>query len=111
MHHIGQLKRAGGDGDETTVQLYWLDADRDVQMLSEELLNYLPKLRASPGALLQVWLLCAPVELMMLFALVRHKSKCAPQCVEVGLMHVLYALHKRAGVEDAASAPWRVRLL
>jgi hypothetical protein len=53
LHHIGQLHRAGA-GHETEVQLHWLDAERDVPILSEALLQYLPKLRASAGALLKV---------------------------------------------------------
>jgi hypothetical protein len=59
MHHIGQLKREGA-GDATAVQMSWLDPDRDLQSLSETLLSYLPKLKASPGALLQV--LCCTTE-------------------------------------------------
>lgn len=37
MYHIGQLKRTDGEENETVIQLYWLDAVRDVPALGEVL--------------------------------------------------------------------------
>jgi predicted dienelactone hydrolase len=54
MYHIGQLQRREEDTQSSRVELYWLDAVRDVPALCEVLLNYLKKLQASPGLLLQV---------------------------------------------------------
>jgi hypothetical protein len=54
MYHIGQLERRDIGMQTSRVELYWLDAVRDVPALCEVLLNYLPKLQASPCLLLQV---------------------------------------------------------
>jgi hypothetical protein len=54
MYHIGQLERRVGERNTSTVELYWLDTVRDVPALCEVLLNYLPKLQASPALLLHV---------------------------------------------------------
>lgn len=54
MYQIGQLERCTGKDNQTAVDLYWLDAVRDVPMLCGVLLDYLPKLQASPCTLFQV---------------------------------------------------------
>ena len=49
MYHLGQLKRTA-----ESVEQYWHDAQDDLPILCEELVNQLPDLRASPGKLIQV---------------------------------------------------------
>jgi hypothetical protein len=54
MYHIGQLERRLEGSQTSRVELYWLDTVEDVPQLCEALLDYLPKLQASPCLLLQV---------------------------------------------------------